>query len=139
MGEGVMNSASHVVYCENCVFWMDVNERSGVCRRHAPKTSETIDEVTHWPVTHREDQCGEGRLAHAEGDRPITCEMCRFWRKPPPGGLKPYSRRDQLSEWWTKAGHCVRMAPRPSASLGYRAFWPVTHMTDGCCDGEART
>lgn len=131
-----MNSGSDVVHCEECAFW---TERSGVCRRHAPGASERTDEVAHWPVTHRGDQCGEGEPAQAGGQTLITCETCRFWRKPPTGGLKPYGRRDQLSEWWTKAGHCMRFAPRPSAAIGYRAFWPVTHMTDGCSEGVART
>ena len=133
-----MNPGSDVVHCEDCAFWTDVKERSGICRRHAPGTREGTDEVAHWPLTHRGEGCGEGARARADGETLIKCETCIFWRKPPPGGLKPYSRRDQLGDWWANAGHCVRFAPRPSGSLGYRPFWPVTHMTDGCRDGEAR-
>ena len=123
-----------VVTCHECAFWVDLNQRDGTCRRHAPAASDTMDEVAHWPLTHRGDQCGEGAPAKS-GITGITCDKCVYWRAPPEGGLAPYSRRDQLSAWWSNAGHCTRYAPMPTPTPGYRAYWRVTHATDGCRDG----
>jgi hypothetical protein len=115
-----------------------VNQRDGFCRRHAPNTSGTIDEVAHWPLTHHDDQCGDGVAAEAASQPSTTCSGCAFWRSSPDGGLAPYARRDQLTEWWKHAGRCTRFSPSPSSDTGYRAFWRVTHMTDGCFDGAAK-
>jgi hypothetical protein len=96
-----------------------------------------MDEVAHWPLTHQGDQCGEGSVVEAGVASAVTCLNCVFWHAPPDGGLDPYGRRDQPTEWWKHAGHCTRFSPSPSSDAGYRAFWRVTHATDGCFDGEA--
>jgi hypothetical protein len=127
-----------VVSCNQCACWANLNQRDGTCRRHAPNTSDTMDEVAHWPLTHKGNQCGEGIVAASAPPPSVTCRSCVFWHAPPDGGLDPYGRRDQLSEWWKHAGHCTRFSPRPSSNPGDRAFWRVTHVTDGCFDGEAR-
>ncbi len=129
-----MDPSSHVVVCNQCAFWTHPGTHDGTCRRHAPETGDSVDQVAHWPLTHHDDQCGEGLEVEKARAMP-RCSECVFWRWPPKGGLQPYDRRDQLSGWWAHAGHCTRLAPRPSSALGFRAFWRVTHETDGCRDG----
>jgi hypothetical protein len=134
---GTMERTSrNIVTCNQCACWADLKVRDGNCRRHAPGVGETVDEVAHWPLTHSNDQCGDGIIAQA-GRRGVICAACTYWRRPPEG-LFPYGRRDQLSEWWKHAGHCTRFAPWPSPNPGARAYWRATHETDGCFDGEAK-
>jgi hypothetical protein len=126
-----------VVSCQECACWAKINQRDGSCRRHAPHVSGTIDEVTHWPLTHFDDQCGEAIDAQTSSTHGVACAACVHWRRQP-DGLSPYNRRDQPSEWWRHAGHCTRFPPWPSSELGSRAYWRVTHETDSCFDGKSK-
>jgi len=129
-------TSRNVVACHQCAFWVGLNARDGTCRRHAPRPGDAIDEVAHWPLTHHDDQCGDSAVAGAAVEPRVTCSECIYWRTS--GGLAPYKRREQWSEWWAHAGHCTRFAPYPMAATGYRAFWRVTHATDSCCDGAIK-
>lgn len=124
-----------VVACPQCACWSKPGDLDGTCRRHAPKTSDTIDEVARWPLTHRTDQCGEGIPAKAFMRPAVTCRTCIYWRHKD-GGIVPYNGRDQPPRWWLEAGHCTSFAPTPSVELGHRGFWRATHVSDGCFDGE---
>jgi len=130
-------NSRRIAACRQCAAWVDLNQRDGTCRRHAPQAGDTPDEVAHWPLTHTDDWCGEGLAATSTVQHEVRCEACVYWRRPP-DGLFPYGRRDQLSEWWRHAGHCTRFSPLPLPVPGVRAFWRVTHATDGCFDGEAK-
>jgi hypothetical protein len=136
-GETMERSSRQVVRCHECACWAELNQLDGSCRRHAPNTSDTVDEVAHWPLTHLDDQCGEAIAAQTATRRGVKCNDCVYWRRPS-GGLFPYGRRDQLSEWWKQAGRCTRFSPWPSPNPGARAYWRATHETDGCFDGEAK-
>ena len=61
-------------WCENCRFFVMIEEQMGECRRYAPRprvvavaTSqlegyfEKYDSVVLWPTVDRSDECGEWR------------------------------------------------------------------------------
>lgn len=123
--------------CGACVFWEHTDTHEGVCRRHAPATNENTDVVAHWPQTHAENGCGEGISADDPTFQPVKCAACIYWDQFT-GGLIPANRRDQTADWWRRAGHCARYAPRPSRDPGVRAFWCATSANDSCADGKPR-
>jgi hypothetical protein len=122
--------------CAGCAFWLKQREKEGVCRRHAPETSNRPEQVSHWPETHSWQWCGEG-VAAAPLSIGSRCADCVFWRHPD-GGLNPVNRGDMPMAWWAHAGICARHAPRPDSEPGPRAFWRATQATDFCADGMAR-
>jgi hypothetical protein len=121
--------------CGHCVYWQQVDDVNGYCRRHAPRASETMDEIAHWPLTRRGESCGEGKDGAAAA--PVKCEVCIYWRQVG-AGIDPLVRRDQLSGWWRQAAYCVRYAPVPSRDPAPRAYWRATHTDDGCFDGKPK-
>jgi hypothetical protein len=112
-----------------------VSDRTGACRRRAPCPSYDRDEVAHWAHTFHEDYCGEWCASDAAAPTATLCRDCAFWSYAA-GGLQPVDRRDQLPEWWRRAGHCLRFAPRPSELPGHKAFWRATHESDRCFEGK---
>jgi hypothetical protein len=123
---------AHPKNCAECVYWQQLREREGLCRRYPPYVSGRSDEVAHWPQTHSRQVCGEGRVA--QGRVGATCAVCIYWRSSPTG-LNPMDRGDMQKAWWARAGICVRCAPRPNSEPGARAFWPATADVDGCGEG----
>lgn len=122
-----------ICHCADCIYWDHGEAAEGLCRRHAPAASPSMDEVAHWPETRAADGCGEG----ARGpERPITCTLCRYWSRPD-SGLDPERRHDQPAAWWRHAGRCRKSAPFPAPEPGARGFWRATAAQDGCGDGEA--
>jgi hypothetical protein len=121
--------------CGNCAFWGHVTDHTGVCRLRAPSPSDYRDEVAHWAQTFHDDYCGEWRAAGDGAPSATVCKKCVYWSYFE-GGLTPVDRRDQLPDWWERAGHCLRYAPRPSEMPGHKAFWRATHENDGCFDGK---
>ena len=126
-----------VCNCGDCAFWKHLNDSDGDCRLHAPCPSDSLDEVTHWPRTRAEQGCGDGRIKDDTALMPVACAACIYWRHPIEG-LHPINVRDQLSEWWSQAGRCVRHSPRPSPEPGSRAFWRATHANDSCFEGKTK-
>jgi hypothetical protein len=122
--------------CGNCIYWERSEERDGFCRRHAPMAGQTSDEVAHWPQTRAENGCGEGISTGDPSHRPVTCAACIYWEQFA-GGLNPERRSDETSDWWHRAGHCVRYAPHPKPGPGARGFWRATSGGDACGDGKA--
>src|ERR1035441_3568644 len=94
-GGNMDRNSRGVVICNQCACWTNLNQRDGTCKRHGPNTSDTQDEVAHWPLTHEGDQCGEGIVAAVAAPSSMTCGDCVYWRSPPDGGLVPYGQRDQ--------------------------------------------
>ncbi|QGM47097.1 hypothetical protein [Methylocystis heyeri] len=122
-------------FCGNCAFWLHHADHLGSCRLHAPQPGEERDEVAHWAHTLREEYCGDWTGADATPLRAAVCKKCVYWSFLE-GGLTPVDRRDELTSWWSAAGHCLRFAPQPAALSGHKACWRVTHAEDGCFDGE---
>jgi hypothetical protein len=121
--------------CGNCGFWLHLTDHTGECRLRAPAPSDYRDEVAHWAHTFHEDYCGEWRVSDREAPAMTVCKRCVYWSFLE-GGLTPVDQRDQLTDWWARAGHCQRLAPQPSELPGHKAFWRVTHEHDGCFDGK---
>jgi hypothetical protein len=120
--------------CAHCVYWQKLRDNEGLCRRHAPDAAIRSEQVAHWPQTHAGQWCAEGSIAA----RPrAVCAACEFWRHVE-GGLNPTDRGDMPMAWWTRAGLCVRHAPRPSSEPGTRGFWQATVDADSCGDGLVR-
>ncbi|MFY9626546.1 MAG: hypothetical protein WAK03_00125 [Methylocystis sp.] len=124
--------------CGKCAFWLHFMDRDGHCRLHAPSPVGVVNEVARWPRTHSEAFCGEGREPDDTDLRRVACAECIYW-KHPKDGLRPVDLLDQLSAWWSRAGHCQRVAPRPSSASGYRACWRATHESDSCFQGKKKT
>ena len=122
--------------CGECAYWRRLHEQVGVCRRHAPHPSWRSDEVAHWPETRETQVCGESLVATERAG--AQCVSCLYWRRSGTG-MNPVDLGDMPKAWWSRAGLCVRSAPRPSAEPGPRAFWQATGDDDGCGDGVART
>lgn len=122
--------------CGECTFWAPDGESDGLCRRGAPPPTNRVDQIAHWPLTHKHDRCGDGAQRGPQTARLVSCGECRFWRTNPGGGLDPLDRLDARRDWWDVAGYCVRHAPGPSSNAGNRGFWRATHHTDACGEGE---
>lgn len=120
--------------CGNCAHWRHMGEQVGLCRLHAPTTSDERDEVAHWPTTRRDATCGDWRATGSDAPQPVLCGDCRYWRHHR-DGIDPVDRRDQLPSWWSAAGHCQRRAPYPSGRPGHRAYWRATNAKDRCFEG----
>jgi hypothetical protein len=123
--------------CAQCANWNHVRDGDGLCRAHAPEPTARIDDIAHWPQSHGDEGCGEGRPARGSPSA-VACRVCIFWRRSP-NGLNPLNRIDKTMTWWQGAGHCVRLSPKPRSEPGNRAFWRVTHGDDGCAEGAARS
>jgi hypothetical protein len=124
--------------CGYCRFWDHKGSSTGLCRRHAPASSERDYEVARWPETRRADGCGEGEATLSEAVAPVlnpSCEKCLFWLRPGLG-IQPAQHGDHLRAWWENAGFCRRFAPRPGTAIGGHAFSRITHATDHCFDGR---
>jgi hypothetical protein len=58
---------SDVKYCEQCVFWQEIENDVGECRAKSPAVMEASDDeddsepVTVWPQTESRDWCGEAK------------------------------------------------------------------------------
>lgn len=122
--------------CGACRFWERRREQDGFCKFAAPVPSSGENEIARWRQTHALDWCGDGEKAVSKEPR-ILCGACRFWNRPGQG-IQPVLYGDHFRDWWRKAGHCRRYAPRAIAELGARSFWPVTHEDDSCADGTAK-
>ena len=126
-----------LVPCSRCAFWEQDDDKNGFCRRHGPLPSENMDEIAHWPLTRGHQSCGEGILASNPRPPRLRCDACIYWRQVG-DGIDPMLRRDQRSDWWHHAAHCIRFPPIPSREPGPRAYWRATNAADGCFDGKPR-
>ncbi len=124
--------------CGACAFWSPFTQREGSCRRRAPRPVGVVDEVARWPRTQTDAFCGEGCTPSDTDLQLVTCATCVYWRRPS-GGLQPVDLLDHLAAWWSRAGHCHRIAPLPSSASGYKAAWRATHETDSCFEGKKRS
>jgi hypothetical protein len=128
--------AKEATACADCAYWEKVREVDGHCRRFAPEAARLAEEVSHWPLTHARQGCGDGETAACATPR-VTCAVCIYWRRYK-GGLHPMNRSDMPNNWWARAGVCIRRAPKPAAEPGPRAFWRATADIDFCGEGVAR-
>ena len=120
--------------CARCAYWATVRPNEGSCRRHGPCGGTAADPIAHWPHSHGDQWCGE--FVAAGGAQLLTgCAECRFWRHTE-DGLQPVDRGDRVAAWWGLAGLCCRCAPVPTEDPGPRVYWPATHITDRCGDGD---
>ncbi len=125
--------------CGACAFWKETSRQDGTCLHNAPRPTERVDQIAHWPVTGRQDWCGEAAPHAADGPRVVGCRECRYWMQHgDAAGLDPQDRLDRRMDWWRDAGHCVRHAPGSASSPGLRGFWRATHGLDGCAEGRRR-
>lgn len=122
--------------CGKCAFWYQNGPLDGTCRRRAPSSAITTNEIAHWPMTLSQERCGDGVLRNDQVPPLVSCHECRFWQTNITGGIDPMNRRDAPREWWQSAGHCLRHAPEPSSDPGCRGFWHATSRTDRCGEGE---
>jgi hypothetical protein len=124
--------------CGECAFWRRAEAPDGHCRLLAPWPGADPNIPAHWARTRPEDFCGDWRARNdAAAPHYVTCARCRFWEHIA-GGITPVDLADQLPVWWSRAGHCKRSPPRPSALPGNKAFWLATHESDGCFEGKER-
>ena len=123
--------------CAACRFWDHKGTLVGLCRRHAPASSEREFEVVRWPETRSLDGCGEGETTSPGGPAVLApaCGDCVFWSRPGLG-INLARRGDRGRDWWDKAGFCRRFSPRPGVDIGDHAFWRITNATDHCADGR---
>jgi hypothetical protein len=124
--------------CAACVYFPSLPAQGGRCRRHAPSPCQEAFEVARWPRVRQTDRCGSG-AAVTDGTGPgmVTCVSCAHWLQPNGEPIRPDYRKGLAVEWWAESGYCTRLAPSPSSEEDRRAFWKVTHATDGCGDGDA--
>jgi hypothetical protein len=128
--------SNQIVKCRTCFYWASSRAEVGLCKRRAPRPTESLDQIAYWPETAAGDMCGEGQ---EHGDPPVvsTCGACLFWRNAGDStGIYPLDRLGTPLTWWQRAGHCARFAPSPSSEMGRHGFWRVTHRTDGCAEGK---
>lgn len=59
--------SDNIKYCEQCVYWSEIENDVGECRSNAPAVMEVADEDdnnepgTVWPQTEARDWCGQGK------------------------------------------------------------------------------
>jgi len=128
-----------MLHCDRCVFWHQLGDRFGLCRRVAPVPRERAETIAHWPMTGPHEGCGDGVTLEAPSAGRVRCGDCAFWRTTRAGGMTPRNRGDEHAAWWNAAGLCTRHAPHPSPDAGNRGFWCATNRNDGCGEGQAAT
>ena len=58
---------SDIKYCEECVYWGEIENETGECRIKAPEVMDISDEegndepTTVWPQTEATDWCGQSK------------------------------------------------------------------------------
>lgn len=45
--------------CQHCRWWRKINAVIGECRRMPPHPADNLEDPRWWPVTKRDDWCGE--------------------------------------------------------------------------------
>ena len=122
--------------CGACAFWRKLRVNEGVCCRFAPEATHRPETVAHWPLTRRNEGCGDG-AAGPPFSIGAHCATCLHWRRPEQG-LNPVNRGDMPLAWWARAGCRTRHAPRSVREPGPRGFWPATLDVDFCAEGAPR-
>ena len=120
--------------CAVCVFHV-----APLCRRHAISPGNEQYEVAHWQRVKPTDRCGDGAtIIEAEADDPriVPCDLCMHWFQPDGQPITPDHRHGLGHDWWSNSGLCTRWAPSAVTEEDRRAFWRVTHASDGCGDGD---
>lgn len=130
-------NATRPASCAVCAFVRQGEEARHHCHRRAPSPSTEEFAVVYWPRVRPTSRCGQGAVRVEGGLGILECGRCLHWVQPGGQPIAPDQRWGRSVEWWSETGLCTHGAPTPTSDEPYLdTEWKVTHIREGCGDGE---